>query len=35
MRPFWSCAAYTLHQTLRTEVLAGTELANAQPSTGP
>lgn len=33
MRLFFSCAAYILHQTLRTEVLAGTELANAQPST--
>ena len=33
MRLFFSCAAYVLHQTLRTEVLAGTELANAQPST--
>jgi len=33
MRLFFSCAAYVLHQTLRTGVLAGTELANAQPST--
>ena len=33
MRLFFSCAAYVLHQTLRTEVLVGTELANAQPST--
>ena len=33
MRRFFSCAAYILHQTLRTEVLVGTELANAQPST--
>lgn len=33
MRLFFSCAAYVLHQTLRTEVLVGTELANAQPAT--
>ena len=33
MRLFFSCAAYVLHHTLRTEVLVGTELANARPST--
>lgn len=33
MRLFFSCAAYVLHHTLRTETLANTELANAQPST--
>jgi hypothetical protein len=33
MRLFCSYAAYVLHQTLRTEVLAGTELANAQAAT--
>jgi len=33
MRLFFSCAAYVLHHTLRTEVLVHTELANAQPST--
>lgn len=33
MRLFFSCGAYVLHQALRTDILAGTELANAQPST--
>ena len=33
MRLFLSCAAYVLHHTLRTDVLRGTEFANAQPST--
>ena len=33
MRLFFSCAAYVLHHTLRTEVLRGTEFAKAQPST--
>jgi hypothetical protein len=33
MRLFFSCAAYVLHQVLRSDILAGTELANAQPST--
>ncbi len=33
MRLFFCCAAYVLHQTLRSEILADTELANAQPST--
>ncbi len=33
MRLFFSCAAYVLHEVLRSDVLAGTELANAQPST--
>jgi len=33
MRLFFSCAAYVLHQTLRTEVLVHTELAKAQPAT--
>lgn len=33
MRLFFSCAAYVLHHALRTEVLAHTELAKAQPST--
>ena len=32
MRLFFSAAAYVLHQTLRSELLADTELANAQPS---
>jgi hypothetical protein len=32
MRLFFSCAAYVLHETLRTEVLVGTELANAKPA---
>ncbi len=30
---FLSCAAYLLHQALRSDILAGTALANAQPST--
>ena len=33
MRLFFSCAAYVLHETLRTEVLVHTELAKAQPAT--
>jgi hypothetical protein len=33
MRLFFSAAAYVLHQHLRSDILAGTELANAQPST--
>lgn len=33
MRLFLSCAAYVLHHTLRTEVLRGTEFAQAQPTT--
>jgi hypothetical protein len=33
MRLFFSCAAYVLHHTLRSDILADTELANAQPST--
>ena len=33
LRLFFSCAAYVLHQTLRTEVLVHTELAQAQPFT--
>jgi len=33
MRLFFSCAAYVLHQALRTEVLAHAGLARAQPST--
>lgn len=33
MRLYFSCAAYVLHHTLRTETLANTEFANAQPST--
>ena len=33
MRLFFSCAAYVLHQALRTEVLVHTELAKAQPFT--
>ena len=32
-RLFFSCAAYVLHQALRTEVLVHTELATAQPAT--
>lgn len=32
-RLFFSCAAYVLHQALRTEVLVHTELAQAQPAT--
>jgi hypothetical protein len=33
MRLFLSCAADVLHQTLRSDFFADTELANAQPST--
>ena len=33
LRLFFSCAAYVLHQALRTEVLIHTELAKAQPAT--
>lgn len=33
LRLFFSCAAYVLHHALRTEVLAHTEFAKAQPST--
>jgi hypothetical protein len=33
LRLFFACAAYVLHQALRTEVLAHTELAKAQPAT--
>ncbi len=33
LRLFFSCAAYALHQALRTEVLVHTELAQAQPFT--
>jgi hypothetical protein len=33
LRLFFSCAAYVLHQALRTEVLVHTELAKAQPVT--
>ncbi len=33
LRLFFACAAYVLRHTLRTETLAHTELANAQPST--
>lgn len=33
LRLFFSCAAYVLHHALRTELLRGTELAWAQPST--
>lgn len=33
LRLFFACAAYVLHHTLRTEVLAQTGLARAQPST--
>ena len=31
LRLFFACAAYVLHQALRTEVLVHTELAQAQP----
>jgi hypothetical protein len=31
LRLFYACGAYVLHHSLRTETLAGTELANAQP----
>ncbi len=30
---YFSCAAYVLHHTLRTETLRNTKLANAQPGT--
>ena len=33
MRLLFACAAYVLHHALRTQTLAHTELANAQPST--
>jgi hypothetical protein len=33
LRLFFSCAAYVLHQALRTEILVHTELAKAQPIT--
>jgi hypothetical protein len=33
LRLFFACAAYVLHQALRTEILVHTELAKAQPST--
>lgn len=33
LRLFFACAAYVLHQALRTEVLRHTELATAQPAT--
>jgi hypothetical protein len=33
LRLFFSCAAYVLHQALRTELLMHTELAQAQPAT--
>jgi hypothetical protein len=33
MRLFFACAAYNLHLSLRQELLQGTELADAQPST--
>lgn len=33
LRLFFSCAAYVLHHALRSELLQGTELARAQPST--
>ncbi len=33
MRLFFSCAAYVLHHSLRSDILADTELANAQPTT--
>jgi len=33
MRLFFSCAAYVLHHSLRTETLANTSLAKAQPVT--
>ena len=33
LRLFFSCAAYVLHQALRTEVLAHTDMAKAQPFT--
>ena len=33
LRLFFACAAYVLHQALRTEVLVHTDLAHAQPAT--
>ena len=33
LRLFFSCAAYVLHHALRAELLQGTELSQAQPST--
>ena len=33
MRLFFACAAYNLHLSVRCELLQGTELAHAQPST--
>jgi hypothetical protein len=33
LRLYFSCAAYVLHQALRTEVLVHTEMATAQPAT--
>ena len=33
LRFYFSCAAYVLHQTLRTVILQHTELTNAQPNT--
>lgn len=33
LRLFFSCAAYVLHHTLRTQTLANTELAHAEPTT--
>lgn len=33
LRLFFSCAAYVLHQALRSEILVHTELAKAQPLT--
>ncbi len=33
LRLFFSCAAYALHHTLRTQTLANTELAHAEPTT--
>lgn len=33
LRLYWSCAAYVLHHSLRTEVLCHTELGTAQPMT--
>jgi hypothetical protein len=33
LRLYFSCAAYVLHHTLRTQTLCHTELANAQPGT--
>jgi len=33
LRLYFSCAAYVLHQTLRSEILVHTEMAKAQPAT--